>query len=287
MKAFIHDYNKLLVKRQIKSFFENDALKFEQDRWRARPEAIYDFTATRKILERGLVFLDNRSHIHTLDMGCGTGIWGREVSDLRLEPEYLGIDFSTNMLIKAREGDKKISKVANRDYILADVEELPLHGKKYDLVLCIHLLEYLINPLEFLKQTRQVLSEKGVVIIVTKNSRAVLWRVVKKLSEVVQPNPLPFQRYFRAGELKHMVVSAGLEPLDWGGVILRPPTYIGDVNDAITLGLPRRLSKLLCSVVFPLETKFSRVTWLREICFWHLYILCKKGQKVDARGQDQ
>jgi 2-polyprenyl-3-methyl-5-hydroxy-6-metoxy-1,4-benzoquinol methylase len=277
IKACINEYDKHLTKKQLKNFFEKDAAKFEQDRWRGRPEAIYDFIATKKILEDSLAFLNKKKHIRVLDTGCGTGVWGRELKNFGLEIEYLGVDFSSNMIKKSQGFDKESLQTTNINYILTDVEKLPIRGKKYDLVICNHLLEYVIDPLDFLKQICQILSNDGVIIIVTKNRHAVFWQLVKKISDVVRPNPISFQRYFTAKELRHMIVLAGLKPLDWGGLILRPPTYIGDVNDDIPIGFPKKLSKLLCDFILPSETKFSRRIWLKELFYWHQYFICKKG----------
>ena len=276
MNFFMKDYVKS-PKRQINDFFESDAHKFEDDRWKARPEAIYDFNATKKALERCLLFMESGSSIRVLDIGCGTGTWGCELRNLGLKIDYFGVDFSIKMLLKAKEVDRKAIPVASNNYILADAEKLPFKGKKFDMILCIHSLEYLMNPLEFLKTICDMLSDKGILFIVTKNHGAVFWRVIKKLSEFMHPNPLPFQRYFRAKELNHILTSADINTLEWGGVTLRPPTYIGDVNDAFTLGLPRKLSKLICAIAWIFETKFSRVTWFRENCFWHFYIICRKS----------
>ena len=136
-----------------------------------------------------------------------------------------------------------------------------------------------MNPEKFLREIRKVISPQGIVVLITKNANAVLWRAVKKGSELVRIDPLVFQRWFKLPELLDMISRAGFQVMDWRGITLRPPTYIGDVNDAVALGLPKPLTELLSRITWPLENRCCRSCWLVKLCYWHLCVACRKAQK--------
>jgi SAM-dependent methyltransferase len=72
----------------------------------------------------------------TLDVGCGLGLWGRELARLRPRASYLGLDPSP-ALAPGRRG-----RVELRRGSFAEVAALPAR-RRFDLVVCADVLHYL------------------------------------------------------------------------------------------------------------------------------------------------
>ncbi len=75
----------------------------------------------------------------TLDFGCGTALWGRDLARLRPAASYLGIDPST-ALRAGRRGSFELRRGA-----IGEVIGLPA-GRRFDLVLAVDMLHYLGAP---------------------------------------------------------------------------------------------------------------------------------------------
>jgi SAM-dependent methyltransferase len=71
-----------------------------------------------------------------LDVGCGLGLWGREIRRLRRRVRYLGFEPSEAIPEIARDG------FAVRRGGFPEVAALPAR-RRFDLVLCVDLLHYL------------------------------------------------------------------------------------------------------------------------------------------------
>jgi len=75
-----------------------------------------------------------------LDVGCGLGLWGREIRRLRPGASYLGFEPSPAVARVLRRGFEI------RRGSFAEVERLP-EGERFDLVLCVDVLHYLPGSL--------------------------------------------------------------------------------------------------------------------------------------------
>ncbi|MCS7385651.1 MAG: methyltransferase domain-containing protein [archaeon GB-1867-005] len=94
-----------------------------------------------------------------LDAGCGTGILMEQISP---KCNYVvGVDISSGMLKIAK---RKLKGKANASLILADVENLPVKRRQFDLALAITLIQNTPNPQRALKELREALSENGTLI---------------------------------------------------------------------------------------------------------------------------
>lgn len=80
-------------------------------------------------------WLDRRLR-STLDFGCGTGLWGRELGRMRPAASYLGIDPSSALRNRRR------GRVELRRGTIDDVVALPA-SRRFDLVLAVDMLHYL------------------------------------------------------------------------------------------------------------------------------------------------
>ena len=110
-----------------------------------------------------------------VDLGCGTGLvlsW--------FEGERVGIDFSEELLSHAHKGP---------NYILADVESLPLKGQCVDLVLCTDVLEH-TPSLKVIEEGHRILTRQGVLHLSTANKRyGVFLEILEKLGLKLPEGP--------------------------------------------------------------------------------------------------
>jgi 2-polyprenyl-3-methyl-5-hydroxy-6-metoxy-1,4-benzoquinol methylase len=88
---------------------------------------------------------------HVLEIGCGTGEFGRTVLN------YVGLDMNEEALLKAREKGLKVVNQSLGEYALEN-------PSKYDVVCAFQVLEHVENPKEFIKNCLACLRENGKVI---------------------------------------------------------------------------------------------------------------------------
>ena len=102
-----------------------------------------------------------------LEIGCGDGsFWTTNEDKL---PGHLSVtltDISEGMLRDAR---RNLMSCSNRDftYVVADAAHLPFADNRFDLILANHVLFYLDNPMDALKEIKRVLNPNGVLIAST------------------------------------------------------------------------------------------------------------------------
>jgi SAM-dependent methyltransferase len=118
-----------------------------------------------------------------LDLGCGTGFFLAELEEHH--PGSVGLDISHDML--------KVSDqyVPNARLVTGDAERLPFHPGSFDTVFCKGSLHHTRDHVGFLANCREVLGERGVLIMsepcndnpAIRLARAVLYRKSKHFDE--------------------------------------------------------------------------------------------------------
>ena len=101
-----------------------------------------------------------------LDMGSGSCEYAKVLLDKGVK-SVICVDFSESLMDKCR--DSRIKKV------ICDVEKFDTKDK-YDLVLCVGVLEFLSNPKEFVMRLKKLLKSKGKVIVLLPKSD--LWSFI-------------------------------------------------------------------------------------------------------------
>ena len=98
-----------------------------------------------------------------LDCGCGFGSFYNLTKNLNT----LYLDFSFNLL-------KKFENIHNlkTNKICGDVSNLPFKNGSFDLVLCINVLEHIIDYKNALNEIKRVLKNDGIAIFVVVNSES-------------------------------------------------------------------------------------------------------------------
>jgi len=101
-----------------------------------------------------------------LDIGCSVGALGSQLKN-RSNAEVVGIELNKEM---AGFAEKVLDKV-----IIGDVEEIKLinhfSSKDFDCVIFADILEHLRDPWEVLKNIKEILSDKGLIIASIPNVR--------------------------------------------------------------------------------------------------------------------
>ncbi len=111
-----------------------------------------------------LPFINKINHKRILDVGSGAGT----LSLLLASEGYkvVGIDISADAIEKSRQSAEHLnlqSKVNFLNYDLFDFSP----NKKFDLILCLEVIEHVFDEARFLKKIKKLLIHNGLVIIST------------------------------------------------------------------------------------------------------------------------
>lgn len=101
-----------------------------------------------------------------VDIGTGPGIFPLGIAASLPELEFLGIDLSPAMIQTARANARERGLENRVHFQVGSAYALPLPDKSVDLVLCVHTIHHLENPLAFLNEAARVLKERGKYVIV-------------------------------------------------------------------------------------------------------------------------
>jgi ubiquinone/menaquinone biosynthesis C-methylase UbiE len=107
-------------------------------------------------IERGLA----------LDVGTGPGIFPLGIADSLPELEFLGIDLSPAMIQAAQANARERGLEHRVHFQIGSAYALPLPDKSVDLVLCVHTMHHLADPLAFMNEAARVLKQGGKYVIV-------------------------------------------------------------------------------------------------------------------------
>ncbi|MBI3602782.1 MAG: methyltransferase domain-containing protein [Candidatus Omnitrophica bacterium] len=94
---------------------------------------------------------------YILDVGCGTGYLTGKANFYFPESHVIGLDFSEEMLAKAKEKHENIS------WITADAHHLPLKDKAMDIIVSNLAYQWVLDLPKAFVEARRVLSPEGVL----------------------------------------------------------------------------------------------------------------------------
>ena len=157
------------VNEQIK--LNNSWYTSEQFQWASLPyiKKIYQGRFRFILNEVHKYLFKNPGEAKLIELGCGDGYWlkqleNRQIKQLNLE----GTDYNKLRLNRAK---KLLS--ADTELFLADLNEFKPQ-RKYDIVLCLHVIEHIPDDVSFLKKIKKLISQKGVLILATPNEGSYL-----------------------------------------------------------------------------------------------------------------
>ncbi len=94
-----------------------------------------------------------------LDAGCGIGLHSAALAFLS-ECRTIGVDISQ---ISLEEAQKHFTGVANLEFVMADVENLPFCNDSFDFVNCLRVLHHNVNQEEIISELKRVLRVGGML----------------------------------------------------------------------------------------------------------------------------
>jgi ubiquinone/menaquinone biosynthesis C-methylase UbiE len=194
-----------------------------------------------------------------LDVGCGTGEMVAKLTERGYEA--WGVDLAEPMIAFASE------RYGSSRFRVGDIEKIPFDDSTFDAVVCLGVVEYLVDDEQALKEIRRVLKPGGSAIVSTPSAISPLHhmdRMVGALVEAVRPlyrfvkyrlrgrqlpvarfdAPVNGRRYYRGRWLRSLR-SAGFEAQEcighgWGWY----RSELGLVVESVSRGASRCRSSL-------------------------------------------
>lgn len=97
-----------------------------------------------------------------LDLGCGTGRLLLGVS--KMGAKVTGLDYSYRLLALAKERFQTAG-IGKYKLILADASSIPIKDRYYDHVICIGLLDYVLDIRSIINEINRVLKDQGIAVV--------------------------------------------------------------------------------------------------------------------------
>ena len=150
-----------------------------------------------------------------LDVGCGRGISSEILSKMGFQVE--GFDISPEAVA--------VAKKSGIDAWLFDIESDTLKGE-YDVIICLEVLQFIVDPLKVLKNLKSALKEDGEIILSLPNEFHI-WQRVKILFGRFDfaKYDAPHLRLFHPREISRLVEKAELEIVQKCPVSIVPPRF--------------------------------------------------------------
>jgi methionine biosynthesis protein MetW len=179
----------------------------------------------------------------TLDIGCGDGrtcgLWLKNNTS-----EYVGVDISETAVNQARA-------IGLDARLIDDATELPFSNNRFDVAVCVEVLEHVFLPNLVATEVLRVLRPGGLLIVTVPN--CAYWRRRAELAvgrwnpfgdglSTTEPWRDPHIRFFTRISLKNMLLTSGFAAVRVGGhygTFVRDLPYLGRIFRS-----PRRATKI-------------------------------------------
>jgi dolichol-phosphate mannosyltransferase len=134
-----------------------------------------------------------------LDIGAAYGDFVSMVSDS--EYSCSGIDISKYAVFQAKERGRSVTNDST--------DELLGKNKRYDLVTMLDLFEHLNDPVQFLDKLKEILNDKGYILMVTPDTKSLSARILGKNWYLINPPQHLF--YWSNGNIKEFLSNRGFD----------------------------------------------------------------------------
>jgi ubiquinone/menaquinone biosynthesis C-methylase UbiE len=187
-------------------------------RWRESALGIL----TEQLEQRAIFSLvGDPSGLRILDIGCGDGVYAGEVS--RRGGKVFGLDRSLPMLEAART--RAMSSGVFVRWCQSAAQSLPFRDASFDMVLAVTALCWIPEPDVALREMSRVVRPGGAVIV-GELGRWSLWALARRFRGWLGSHSWRKAHFWTAGELRVLLVGAGLRAGDVRGAVYYPPSEI-------------------------------------------------------------
>ena len=109
-------------------------------------------------------YLEPRLHgvKSVLSVGCGPGVFLREIAEAHPDIEVVGVDRSH---LRIQQAEQRLRGLPNARVAVGDAMDLPFDSNRFDLVFCRFLLEYLPDKQAAVQEICKVCAEGGRVLL--------------------------------------------------------------------------------------------------------------------------
>lgn len=97
-----------------------------------------------------------------LSVGCGPGVFLREIAEMHPEIEVVGVDISKR---RVRDAEERLRGLKNTRMHVGDALALPFDANSFDLVFCRFLLEYLPDKPLAVREMARVCAPGGKILL--------------------------------------------------------------------------------------------------------------------------
>lgn len=157
-----------------------------------------------------------------LDIGCGGGLLTEPMT--RLGATVQGIDAAEKNIVVAKEHAHALGLTIEYEQISA--EELAERGKQFDVVLCLEVIEHVVDSQIFIFSCRQLLKPNGLFICSTlnRNPKSFMMAIVgaEYFLRMLPIGTHNWSKFIKPEELETMVGHVGLEMIDLKGFVFNP-----------------------------------------------------------------
>lgn len=170
---------------------------FYEQKYESTIESFQPFK--RKLLQ---LFCKEQRGGRVLDVGCGSGVIGEELSQLGCE--VFGIDIAHSAVVRYAQG--------GRAGFMCDLEQgIPLASESFDAIWISEVIEHVVNFEALLHEIRRVLKPNGRFYLSTPNSAYLGYRIVYLIGRTPTELQHPYHvRFFSFGFLEEKIASTGL-----------------------------------------------------------------------------
>ena len=188
--------NQKITTNEVKTYYDNFLGYLRHDHMRENPR----HNKVKKDLKDII-----KEEMNVLDLGCGTGITTKYIAELGAK--VLGVDLSPKLVEFAKEN----SNHQNIEYRIADITNLDLDKKKFDVICLVDVMEHI--PIEkipgLIESIKRYSQNNTIVYLNIPDARLQSW-MRNKYPERLQ---IIDEAYFMANIL-HMFSSIGFEAIE-------------------------------------------------------------------------